>query len=87
MVPTPDGLWHRILITGEFYRGGTQDTDLNQGKIGRDFAIFSRISLACFLCFSCLFLIRGPGVSPPPMGFGIGILITGGNLWGGGYAS
>ena len=29
-------------------------------------------------------LIRGPRWSPPPMGFGIGILITGGNLYGGG---
>ena len=28
--------------------------------------------------------IRGSGWSPPPMGFGIGILITGGNLKGGG---
>ena len=26
---------------------------------------------------------KGPGWSPPPMGFGIGILILGGNLYGG----
>ena len=25
-------------------------------------------------------IMRGPGWSPPPMGFGMGILITGGNL-------
>ena len=27
-----------------------------------------------------ILFIRGPGWSPPPMGFGIGILVTGGNL-------
>ena len=29
--------------------------------------------------------VRGPGWSPPPMGFGIRILITGANLYGGVY--
>ena len=38
VVATPDGVWHRDShYSRTFIGGGTQDTDLNKGKIGRLF--------------------------------------------------
>ena len=68
-----------ILITGgSLYGGGTQDTYFNKGKFGR---LFKNVSMFFSDIFVCMFfLIRGSQCSPPPMGFGIGTLNTGGNV-------
>ena len=49
--------------------------DVNKGRIRKHLTNISRIFF-----FACFFIIRGPEWSPLPMGFGIGILITEGNL-------
>ena len=64
-----------LIIGANSYGGAYKLSDFHEAKIGGFFKNLSRT----FLVFSC-FLIRGPGWSPPPMGFGIGTFITGGNF-------
>ena len=43
VVATPDAVWHRDShYLRKFEGGGTKDTDLNKGVIGRNFAKFLR---------------------------------------------
>ena len=82
MVATPHGVWHRdSLYRRKFVGGDTRcrDTDCKKRKIKRSFAKFLGF-FNVVLFFVLLENIMGSGWSPPPMGFGVGILITGGTL-------
>ena len=74
MVATPDGVWHRDSHYRRKFIGGVHKIQILIMDKLEDF-------VNEFLwIFHCSFEISRSGWSPPPMGFGIGIFSTGGNL-------
>ena len=80
VVATPDGVWHRDSHYRSPLIGGLHKLIiLIREKLEDVLQFLIGFFLDLFL-FLLVFVTRGPGWSPLPMGFGIGILITGGNV-------